>query len=146
MERYTWVRFAGKLTPCHTHSHGNGQHTSGAMEEMSRGFKMQTLTSCDATFMSTRTAAGQFKGHSSRGQWRKCLGRFKTQALTDCDARAQQPVSLRASSRGQWRKCLGKGRRRAHPGCLIRVDVGVGQCCRARDVESPTLRAKRTSA
>ena len=35
MERYTWVRFAGKLTPCHTHSHGNGQHTSGAMEEMS---------------------------------------------------------------------------------------------------------------
>ena len=36
----------------------------GAMEEMSRGFKMQTLTSCDATFMSTRTAAGQFKGQS----------------------------------------------------------------------------------
>ena len=32
------------------------------MEEMSRGFKMQTLTICDATFMSTRTAAGQFKG------------------------------------------------------------------------------------
>ena len=29
---------------------------------MSRGFKMQTLTYCDATFMSTRTAAGQFKG------------------------------------------------------------------------------------
>ena len=25
-------------------------------------FKMQTLTYCDATFMSTRTAAGQFKG------------------------------------------------------------------------------------
>ena len=34
------------------------------MEEMSRGFKMQTLTYCDATFMSTRTAAGQFKGQS----------------------------------------------------------------------------------
>eukprot|EP00964_Phaeocystis_antarctica_P058454 scaffold34678_cov71-Phaeocystis_antarctica.AAC.2 len=40
--------------------------SSGAMEEMSRGFKMQTLTYCDATFMSTRTAAGQFKGQFKR--------------------------------------------------------------------------------
>ena len=28
-----------------------------------RRFKMQALTYCDAKFMSTRTAAGQFKGH-----------------------------------------------------------------------------------
>ena len=44
---------------------------SGAMEEMSRGFKMQTLTYCDATFMSTRTAAGQFKG-----QFKGAMERF----------------------------------------------------------------------
>ena len=38
MERYTCVRFAGKLTDCHTHTHihGNSQHTSGAMDECSR--------------------------------------------------------------------------------------------------------------
>jgi len=36
MERYTWVRFAGKLTAdCHT-THSNGQNTSGALDEMSR--------------------------------------------------------------------------------------------------------------
>ena len=35
MERYRWVRFVGKLTPCHTHTHGNSQHTSGAMDESS---------------------------------------------------------------------------------------------------------------
>ena len=34
MERYTWVRFAGKLTAdCHT-THSNGQNTS--VDEMSR--------------------------------------------------------------------------------------------------------------
>ena len=46
----------------------------GAMEEMSRGFKMQTLTSCDATFMSTRTAAGQFKGQSKGAMERYMRG------------------------------------------------------------------------
>ena len=36
------IRFAGKLTPCHTQSHGDGQHTSGAMDESSgKGSKMQ---------------------------------------------------------------------------------------------------------
>ena len=42
MERYTWVRFAGKLTSCHAHIYGDGQHTSGAMDESSgKGSKMQ---------------------------------------------------------------------------------------------------------
>ena len=95
MERYTWVRFAGKLTACHTqiwrrsanqwgdgtlhvgsirgkahplphNTQSNGQHTSGANQGRWRKrlgrFKMQALTHCNATFMSTRTAAGQFKG------------------------------------------------------------------------------------
>jgi len=37
-----------------------GQATSIWMK-CHRRFKMQALTSCDAKFMSTRTAAGQFK-------------------------------------------------------------------------------------
>ena len=72
MERYTWVRFAGKLTPCHaniwrrsayqrgdgtlhmwvrfvwessppaTQTHGDGQQTSGAMDDSSgKGSKVQ---------------------------------------------------------------------------------------------------------
>ena len=42
MERYTWVPFAGKLTFCHAHIYGDGQHTSGAMDESSgKGSKMQ---------------------------------------------------------------------------------------------------------
>ena len=59
-----WGSIRGKAHPLPRNAQSNGQHFSGAMEEMSRGFKMQTLTSCDATFMSTRTAAGQFKGQS----------------------------------------------------------------------------------
>ena len=41
MERYTWVRFARKLTTCHI-AHSKGQHSSGAMDESSgKGSKMQ---------------------------------------------------------------------------------------------------------
>ena len=59
MERYTWVRFAGKLTGCQT--------THIAMVSISVGrwnkrFKMQALTYCDAEIISTRTAVSQFKG------------------------------------------------------------------------------------
>ena len=46
---------------------------------------------------------------------------------------------------GRWRICLGKGRRRAHITCSVRIHVGVGQRCRARDVESSTLQAKKWS-
>ena len=41
---------------------------------------MQTLTYCDAKITSTRTAAGQFKGVSSRGGWMKVQGKLKMQA------------------------------------------------------------------
>ena len=57
-------------------------------------------------------------------------------------ARAQQPVRSRVSSWGRWRTCLGKGRRRAHISRFVRIHVGVGQCCRAVDVESRALQAK----
>ena len=40
---FTWVRFAAKLTPCHTRTFGNGQHTSGAMDEMSGKFGYERL-------------------------------------------------------------------------------------------------------
>ena len=40
---------------------------------------------------------------------------------------------------GRWRKHLGKGRRRAHKTRFVRIHVGVGQRCRALDVESSGL-------
>jgi multimeric flavodoxin WrbA len=61
MERYTWVRFAGKLTNCHN-AHSKGQHSSGRWMKCHRRFKMQALTHWDAKITSTRTAVGQFKG------------------------------------------------------------------------------------
>ena len=44
---------------------------------------------------------------------------------------------------GRWRNCLGKGRRRAHICRFVRIHVGVGQRCRARDVESSTLQGTK---
>ena len=68
MERYTWVRFAGKLTPCHTHSHGNGQHTSGAMERFICGFEWHKHSRCPAN----RGAEGV---SNSVGRWDvTCVG------------------------------------------------------------------------
>ena len=74
MERYTWVRFAGKLTPCHTHSHGNGQHTSGAMDELSG--KVQNASThplqCQSHehAHSSRSVQGpQFKGAMEESSW-----------------------------------------------------------------------------
>ena len=76
------------------------------------------------------------------GRWRKVQGKFKRKthvALPRHTANSEHTI-------GALVKGLGKGRRRAHRGSLIRVDVGVGQRRRAKDVESPALPAKRTSA
>ena len=37
MERYTWVRFAGKLTPCHTQIWRRSANHSGVLDEGSKG-------------------------------------------------------------------------------------------------------------
>ena len=47
--------------PC-AHTRHRVNHSTGQWRKCLGRFKMQTLTYCDATFMSTRTAAGQFKG------------------------------------------------------------------------------------
>ena len=95
LERYTWVRFAAKLTThCHRHTwqqlahqwgdgtlhtgsirrkahplpqnaHSKSQHSIGVIEDMSGRFKMQTRTNCGAKITSKRTAVGQFKGSFS---------------------------------------------------------------------------------
>ena len=80
---------------------------------------------------------------SSIGPWNvTCMGsiRRKTHgALPRCTDNSEHTI-------GAMDECLGKGRRRAHISRGIRIHIGVGQRCRARDVESPTLPAKRTSA
>ena len=40
---------------------------------------------------------------------------------------------------GRWIEAQGQFKRRAHLASLILVHVGVGQRCRARDVESPAI-------
>eukprot|EP00964_Phaeocystis_antarctica_P023625 scaffold13193_cov60-Phaeocystis_antarctica.AAC.3 len=123
-------------------------------------FKMQTLTAwppCNAKVVSTRTAVGQFKGLSSRGRWMKVQGSSKygthvacnvtvdvavihtccptdDQATTLQVARARSETPLR-----QWRKRQGRGRRRAHMSRVVGIHVGIGQRCRAIDVESPAI-------
>ena len=64
----------------------------------------------------------------------------------DIDATALPAARARSVSIGAMEECLSKGRRQAHPGSLIRVDIDVGQRCRAIDGDSPALPAKRTSA
>ena len=137
MERYTWVRFAGRLTPCHTqiwkwsanqwgngtlymgsirgkahflpdNAHSNCQHFSGAMEHF-------IICGFDWHKNSRRHAKTTELGVSnSVGRWMKAQGKLKMQA-----------------------------NRIAHS---VRIHVGVGQRCRAGDVEPPALPAERTSA
>eukprot|EP00964_Phaeocystis_antarctica_P014591 scaffold8060_cov82-Phaeocystis_antarctica.AAC.1 len=58
----------------------------------------------------------------------------------DVESSAPLPnMSTRNVPLGRWRKCLGKGRRRAHRLRGVRIHVGVGQRCRAPDVESPAI-------
>ena len=46
-------------------------------------------------------------------------------------------ISTRNVPAGRWMNVQGRFERRAHKVSLIRVHVGVGQRCRAEDVESP---------
>ena len=62
MERYTWVRFAGKLTGCQTTHKAMVSISAGRWMNCLGRFKVQALTYCDDEFMSTHTAAGQFQG------------------------------------------------------------------------------------
>ena len=100
----------------------------------------------------------------SIGRWMKAQGKVKRRAhrassieihvdaRQRCRARdVESPATLPAMSTrnapaGRWRNCLGKGRRRAHMFRFVRIHVGVGQRCRAIDVESPALQAKKRSA
>ena len=42
---HVWVRFAAKLTACHTDTYGDGQHTSGAMDGSSRTLRRAHIVS-----------------------------------------------------------------------------------------------------
>ena len=96
MERYTLVRFAGKLTSCARNAHSKSQHTSGAMERYTWVRFAGKLTSCQTTHIAMVSI--------SVGRWRKHLGRFKMQALTGCNANV---MSTRTTV-GQF-KCQFKG-------------------------------------
>ena len=62
LERYKWVRFAGKLSPRSAMTHRKTVSVPvGRWIECLGRFKIQALTYCNANVMSTRTTAGQFK-------------------------------------------------------------------------------------
>ncbi len=89
------------------------------------------------------------------GRWMRAQGGFNRRAHPSslilvhvgvgqrCRARdVQSPATLPTMSTrdvqaGRWVRAQERFNRRAHPSSLILVHVGVGQRCRARDVESP---------
>ena len=70
MERYTWVRFAGKLTNCHKTHIAKVSIPLGQWRKCPARFKMQELTDWDANHEhvhSSRSVQGsQFKGTMER--------------------------------------------------------------------------------
>ena len=60
----------------------------------------------------------------------------------DIDATALRAPRAGSSTTGRWRRVQGRFNRWAHVVSLILVHGGVGQRCRALDVESPALQSK----
>ena len=86
---------------------------------------------------------GEVSTHTSGAMERYMRGFDFAPALTAFCHNTPQTVSIPV---GQWRKCLDKGRRRAHSFRGVRIHVGIGQRCRAKDGDSPTLQAKKRNA
>jgi len=68
-------------------------------------FEKQALTPCQAKFMSTRAAAGQFKGQF-KGQWRNGLGRFNMQTLTHWNANITSMRTAVGQFKGQFKGAM----------------------------------------
>jgi multimeric flavodoxin WrbA len=67
---------------------------------------MQALTYCDAKFMSTRTAAGQFKCQFKGAMDMKCRRRFEMQTLTFCDANITSTRTAAGQFKGQFKGAM----------------------------------------
>ena len=65
MERYTWVRFAGKLTHCHKTHIAKVSIPLGQSRTCQGGSKCKHAQTAGAKITSKRTAVGQFKGSFS---------------------------------------------------------------------------------
>eukprot|EP00964_Phaeocystis_antarctica_P046108 scaffold26587_cov65-Phaeocystis_antarctica.AAC.1 len=111
--------------PRHTANREHTQRSSGAMDGSSRN-----IQNANAHFSKLRTRQHSV---SSAGRWMK--------RVQNASAHSSKLRTHKAHSQfsGRWRKCLGKRRRRAHISRIVRIHVGVGQRCRARDGESPAL-------
>ena len=92
MERYTWVRFAGKLTHCHN-AHSKVQHSSGAMEEVS-GLEQKANTHPISRVVMDIAA---FKVSRSVG--------------TDIDATALRAARVRSASIGAMKETSRQGQK-----------------------------------
>ena len=120
MERYTWVRFAGKLTPCHTHRWQQSAHQWGAGRKKGKSRRRAHIDS----LISVHVGVGQ-----------RCRAR-------DVEPPTRLPImSTHIVSAGRWVKVQGMVNASTHICCYVLVHVGVGQRCRAcaQDVESPAI-------
>ena len=75
MERYMWVRFAGKITVCHRHAWSRSAHQWGDGGHVREGSKCKHAHTVGAKITSKRTAVGQVSSRvSSMGQWNVTCG------------------------------------------------------------------------
>ena len=153
-----WVRFAAKLTTCHTDTYGDGQHTSGAMEELSRqGQKVSAPKMPDSN---TRWCWSALPCPGCRvpdpavplgqGRWRNCLGRFKMQALTGWGAKITSTRTTAGQFKCQFKGAMdessGKGSMmQAHKSSGVVMDIATFKVSHAVgvDIHATALQAKK---
>jgi hypothetical protein len=173
MERYTWVRFAGKLTSCHsTHivkvstpvgrwnmgvgsirrkTHGelprhtaSSEHTIGAMEEMSG--KVQNASTHPLRSYRHEHAHNSWsvQGPVQGGDGTLHMGSIRGKAHP-LPRKHMATVSIPA---GRWMKVQGKGRRQAHVRSRVVMDIAAFKISHSvgSDKDTTALRAKRWSA
>ena len=105
MERYTWVRFAGKLTSCHSTHIVKVSTPVGRWRTCQGRFKMQTRTYWGAKITSTRTAVGQFKGQFN-GAMDEMSGKVQNSSTHPLRCQSHEHAhnsrSVQGSSMGRW--------------------------------------------
>ena len=112
MERYTWVRFAGKLTSCHRHTWSRSAHQRGdGTLHVCDGGKATEGSKCKHShpatqIMSTHVQPPVSSKFSSRGRWRKCGRRFKMRALTSCNAKVTSTRATTGQFKGQFKGAM----------------------------------------
>ena len=140
------IRFAGKLTPCHTQSHGDGQHTSGAMERYA-WVRLGTKTHPALPRHTANTVSIPV------GRWRKCRRRFKMQTLTNCGPKVTSTRTAVGQFKGQFNGAMDESSRKgskmqAHISNGVIMDIAAFKVSHSVvvEIDATALQAKKRSA